>query len=292
MSSSWLAVAPFDYADRKDALQRPVELSRGVTIGPRPAWILNPKVTDHLSEIQRLDLYEATFAFALSYEAASIGDRQRYARELIALANLALWLVRPTHVGYELLFHFQHPGGESRARQTEFGQSVRCHPSDVDQLLTRDDLTLTKRMHEAILDLPRGRTLHRALHFLSKALIEGQWESRYVFLWIVIEALYGPADAREMTFRMSQRAALFLETTKESRDQLFKKVRQGYSWRSKLVHGANLAKLTGDTSLDVAHDAETLIRRSFLKILEDTYLTTTFDRDERESYLDGLAFCR
>ena len=51
-------------------------------------------------------------------------------------------------------------------------------------------------------------------------------DTAFLILWLVIESLFGPEDAREITFRLSQRLALFMGTDSEETRALFRKRRR------------------------------------------------------------------
>ena len=106
-------------------------------------------------------------------------------------------------------------------------------------------------------------------------------------LWIALEALFGPEDAREITFRLSQRVALFLAEDRAEAKQLFTMVKKAYSFRSKIVHGR--WKEEPDSLVRMA-EVENLVRRSFGRILSDEAVRDTFVGNGREAYLDDLAF--
>ena len=98
------------------------------------------------------------------------------------------------------------------------------------------------------------------------------------------------AHSREMTYRLSLRTAHFLGTTRQERERLFEQTKAGYGWRSKLVHGAKLHRLTPEKSGELMVTLETLIRRSLLRILEDAEFIQAFDQKDREEFLDKLSF--
>ena len=63
-----------------------------------------------------------------------------------------------------------------------------------------------------------------------------------------------------------------------------------YSWRSKAVHGARLAKLPEDKSAQVLYDVEELSRKSMSKILLNDKLIKKFDGKKRDEFLDDRLF--
>ncbi|MBX3308523.1 MAG: hypothetical protein KF751_20950, partial [Nitrospira sp.] len=92
-----------------------------------------------------------------------------------------------------------------------------------------------------------------------RALLEQAWPLRFLLHWLAMESLFGPEDGREITFRLSQRVALFLESDKEKAQKLFSEVKNSYSWRSKVVHGLRLSKLKEDESYQLLVGLEQLV---------------------------------
>jgi hypothetical protein len=155
---------------------------------------------------------------------------------------------------------------------------------------TEDDLGLAKKLFVILQSVsPRG-PVHMAVQATKKALVEGSWEIRFLLFWIAVECLFGPEDGREISFRLSQRVALFTETDGAQARELFVKVKKSYAWRSKIVHGLRMAKLQGDESGVLLDELEQLVRRSLSAVLANTSVASTFDGEARENYLDSLAF--
>jgi len=142
----------------------------------------------------------------------------------------------------------------------------------------------------ALAALSNRGTIWTASRILWKALNDEVWEVRLLLLWVALEALYGPEDSREINFRISQRIAFFLGTNGDDRRRLYSEAKDGYTWRSKAVHGARLKTVDESTRLRVWAEAELLIRRTLVKILLDSDLTSSFDSKNRERLLDDLVF--
>ena len=112
-------------------------------------------------------------------------------------------------------------------------------------------------------------------------------EIRYLLFWIALEALFGPDDARETTFRLSQRIAMFLAEDSDEARRLFQTAKKCYSFRSKVAHGRWKYDPNADSLMA---ETEKLIRRSMLRLLTDQDLVSKFHGKGREVYLDELVF--
>lgn len=300
---TWMAVAPItSYIDRNGSLRKPFAFGQGVSLQRLPDWVRNLDLLDLLSRADRESVGESTFGLLAEYTADSFGDphpqssqeypisRQNHAANLICLATISLWLVAPSPIGYNVLLQVVRPGDVQSSGQAASCDSIVVTTEETRHQLTLDELARAKTVFETITQLERGGTPHTSIQYLGKALIERMWESRYIFHWIVMEAIFGPEDSREMTYRLSLRTAHFLGTTRQERERLFEQTKAGYGWRSKLVHGAKLHRLTPEKSGELMVTLETLIRRSLLRILEDAEFIQAFDQKDREEFLDKLSF--
>ncbi len=89
---------------------------------------------------------------------------------------------------------------------------LAAHKEYMNHKLKSSDFKLASSLLMRIVGVKRPSAVWVALYSLWTALIDKTWEVRYLFLWIALEGLFGPDDSREMTFRLSQRLALFLGT--------------------------------------------------------------------------------
>jgi hypothetical protein len=131
--------------------------------------------------------------------------------------------------------------------------------------------------------------VHTALSAITRALIEGSWEIRFLLYWLAIESLFGPEDGREIAFRISQRAALFLERGAKAQE-IFNQIKESYRWRSKIVHGLRVSSLRDRQPEKILLESEELLRRIFSLIFNLSTTAEKFDGNDREKFLDGLAF--
>ncbi|MCH7644382.1 MAG: hypothetical protein IH974_06045 [Myxococcales bacterium] len=296
MTNEWCAVAPLLGFDER--LTQDFSLGNGVILGPTPAWLREERATRHYGALETLWATGAVTALSTRYEATRVEepdpDREGFslqdrADHALELASLALWLARPSQVGIRIILHSPEPRGNGEGELHRV-IPIGVHPAD-DATHAHDeqDLEAAHSLHEAIASLKSGGTTETAILSLLSALQQNAWVPRYAMLWIALEALFGPQDAREMRFRMAQRVALFLERGEEAKT-LFDAVKSAYDLRSKVIHGARIAGLTLEQRLKVQKDAEDLARRSVCKILFDPSLPSVFDGKKREIFFDEKVF--
>jgi hypothetical protein len=77
---------------------------------------------------------------------------------------------------------------------------------------------------------------------------------------------------------------------KNSKKVTFKMAKEAYGWRSKLVHGAKLSKLTTPKSMELTIFTEGLLRAAFRQILESATIAEILNGKNREEYLENLVF--
>jgi len=81
-----------------------------------------------------------------------------------------------------------------------------------------------------------------------------------------------------------------LADSREKAYSLFNKIKEGYKWRSKTVHGSRLKKLSPKKSGELSDELEEILRKTYKQILLDTNLINNFNGKNREDYLDSLVF--
>ena len=290
-------VVPFNNLKLADDAQ--FEFGAGLFLTAIPRWVAGQRMLGCLSQHDREAVGLATHAFVVTYQAAALGDPdpestgkeprsiQQTKHEHCLLGNLALWLSRPSPVCSTVVIHAQEFDAEPVAQQIRWHGPLLCHPNDVNVRITSTDIPLASRLHAAFLLLGKGGTLWTALRATCAGLQTNTEVIRFALFWIALEALFGPEDARESTFRLSQRVALFLSGDRSKARDLFVLAKKGYAFRSKIVHGR--WKESPDSETRMA-ETEDLLRRSLVRILEDKALMSQFAGKARETFLDDLVF--
>jgi len=95
--------------------------------------------------------------------------------------------------------------------------------------------------------------LRIALDRLNKASRPAPIEDRAIDLGIALEALFlsdGESDRAELSFRLAVRAARFLGSSREAREDIFSKAQEIYRLRSRAVHRGALPSTTRGTRTD------------------------------------------
>lgn len=290
-------VIPIHHVNLCPELQQ--EFAGGYILTALPAWIRNQPSSEMLSDDDCLTLVSATHAFIVTYEAAGLGapdpdwdgvspkSIQETKYEHGVLANLALWLSRPSPACFIVVLHAPQFDGEPILQQSKSYQPLFCHPKDENARITAADIDLAVRLHRSLLEVSRDTAIWTAVWATWAGLQMRIEPVRYALFWIALEALFGPENSREITYRLSQRVAFFLAKGRGEAKGAFATAKNAYALRSKIVHGR--WKANADITAKMA-STEDLVRRSLIRILEDAELRRTFSDTARERFLDDLAF--
>lgn len=275
------------------------EFGEGVLLTSTPTWVAKQEILQRLSEGDRRAVELVRHAFVATYEAAALGDPdpawtgadpksiQETKYELCVLANLALWLSRPCPVNFRVVIHAPQFGADPVAQQISWHSPLLSHPKDVESRITAAEIPLATRLHLSLVALGREGAVWTAVRATWAGLQMNIEAIRYALFWIALEALFGPEDAREITYRLSQRVAFFLGGDRAEAKALFALAKKGYGFRSKIVHGRWKEEPDSETRMA---EAEDLVRRSLVRVLEDEELRETFSGKGREPFLDDLVF--
>jgi hypothetical protein len=283
-------------------IKEAVPLAGDIRIEPIPGWVKDDEALGKLSWREREWIKGADLAFAANYDAEALGSPdpswdgaepksiQKAVDEKFMLASISLWLIKPCTLLCEPVLHFSQEGDSASLRQARSLRPVLVRKDEESNIPSREDIEQAGKLLAILLSLRRNGNLWTALHFLILGLSELLWETRYLLQWIVLEALFGPDSAQETTYRLSQRIGLFIAGDTEKGKSIFENAKKAYSWRSKIVHGRRLTKLTAEQSAELSLTTESIIRDGIIKILKDPANIKLFDSKQREEFLDGLAF--
>ena len=304
MTTRWLSFVPVHPNwHRPSDLILPFHFSPTIRYCAMPAWVHESDPHDLLrAKLQEKLEDQDSHCIAVDYSADALGSPdpdwkgdqpraiQETAYEQLSVLVFALWLARPTALSFNMVVHAAAHGDIWVTRQIADADPLLALPDYSGDAHTVADFLLAKQLFQILVSLPRDGNLRTAVNASIRALTERDWTLRFLVLWLVTESLFGPEDGREITYRLSQRVALFLEEDRDNARKLFTAVKESYSWRSKVVHGLRLSKLTSEKSHTLLTDLELLIRRSLMSVISSEDLRGKFDSKSREEYLDALAF--
>lgn len=122
--------------------------------------------------------------------------------------------------------------------------------------------------------------LKRAFYFLSSARANRDLGVKIAMYCSLLESLFS-TDSNEITHKISHRIAIFLADQPQERCELFKRVKDAYGIRSKVVHGDSLGKAASKDIASISRDADDICRRVLNKIISDPNLIIQFNADKK-----------
>lgn len=305
MSDPWITIAPvFPPRHAPEGMTFPYYFDKRVSYRLIPDWVMDDTTVDDLRAKLREQIAEgSTHCLAVEYQADAFGDPdpnwkgppprsiQAAASESVAFVTLAFWLANPVSLQVARIAHAANHGSEWVIRSIEEGPPHLALEEHAWKRATVEDFAKARALFQVLGAPSIQGTIRTAAQVTSRALTERSWILRFLLLWLGVECLFGPEDARgEITFQLSQRAALFLEKDPARAKELFAKLKASYAWRSKIVHGLRLSKLNEEKSYALLVELQAIVRCALTAVLDSEAVAATFDGTEREAYLDGLAF--
>ena len=175
------------------------------------------------------------------------------------------------------------------AQQVQREDPIYCHPKDSANIVEPRHVLKAAEIYSSLLSVPRKNPVWEALRATWAGLASYSADRRYPFFWIALEALFGAAIPNEIAYKLCQRIAFFLGDTPEVSKGLFKKAKDCYNMRSKIIHG----RWENDRNIDaVMADTEAIVRTALRRLLDDPRMLKTFVSKQRDQFLEDWVFSR
>lgn len=207
----------------------------------------------------------------------------------------ALWICEDNSVNTELGFLLHTVNGIAAAESNFIGLRYSNSSGSEELLnLTRDELRVVRDLHRSFLGRPdhpfqspvtqvssESQRVSRSLYFIGAARHTSDLGIKIAHYCTAYETLFSTAQT-ELAHQLSERVACFLSTDLLERQALYKQVKNAYGIRSKVVHGSVLAgtKLSG--LVDCSRQCDSIARRIFSAILEDSTKRALFSMNASE----------
>ncbi len=293
----WESVAPI--VPMSALPNRVSPLGTGVVLDAVPDWFKEERQFAAI-EFGKRESLMSDFCLKAKFEAEGLGElcegpggklrkNDEVSRERIRMSNLALWLARPSGLHVELVVTKEpEPGPGGTAIRGNTLESIRPRQQYAGAGLTLRDVAAADRLATAIQSVPHPSSVWTAVRFLWLALTEELWETRYVNLWIAIEALFGPEDRFNIGEKLRKRVAKFLNDDDAEAVTARDMVYHGYDLRSATLHGGRLESRTAEEVDHLMLVSEGIALTALRKVLGDPALIRTFCSPSRNAYLDAL----
>jgi hypothetical protein len=290
--SHWCKIAPALHLQIEGDVKFSFDFDSGLRLTKIPDWLRQEPFTEDLGTVEKDALSKSQFALMAEFEAArleegGIGHRKH---ELIILANLAMWLSKPSPASFSFIVDAKRRTGPewSWVGTTVNAAPLLCGPSEKANSLSQADFELARQLYSSLSGLKQYTTLWTAMQMSWLAVTINSIPLRYLTFWVSLESLFGPKEAGETTFKLSQRMALFLSADRVRAKLSMKIIKDLYAKRSEIAHGSfrDAKKISESLAR-----TESLVRTSLKKMLLDTQLIQTFNSKEgRDTYLSDLPY--
>lgn len=293
----WESVAPI--VPMSALPNRVSPIGTGVVLDAVPDWFKEERQFAAI-EFGKRESLMSSFCLKAKFEAEGLGElcdgpggklrpNHEVSWERIRTANLALWLARPSGLHVELVVTKEpEPGPGGTVIRGITLESIRPRQQYAGARLTLGDVVVADRLATAIQSVPHPSSVWAAVRFLWLALTEELWETRYVNLWIAIEALFGPENRRNIGEKLRKRVAKFLNDDDTEAVTARDMVDDGYDLRSAAVHGSRLDNRNAEEVENLMLVSEGIVLTTLRKVLGDPTLIRTFCSPSRDTYLDAL----
>jgi hypothetical protein len=134
----------------------------------------------------------------------------------------------------------------------------------------------------------KGRSrIARFNYFVSGARGMEDVDGKISIYMTCLEIIFS-TSATELTHKLAERVAFFLEVQPAKRKQVFNIIKSAYSIRSKIVHGDEVE--ASERIIEIAKQIDEIVRRVYLKILSDEGVQQMLegDRNVVEEYMINL----
>jgi hypothetical protein len=132
----------------------------------------------------------------------------------------------------------------------------------------------------------KSRRFTRAEYFIQTARASADIGVKLTNYATALESLFS-TDAQELSHKLAERVACFLESDPTLRIQIFKDVKKANGIRSKVVHGASGSKEVQNSAVAICINIASLLRRVLSKIISDPSLQQRFMTTSLEKEMDA-----
>lgn len=146
---------------------------------------------------------------------------------------------------------------------------------------SHDDLSITQVANEddklKFITLPEysynnNRRIERAIILLTIAQMSKLKPMKIAAYIPILECLFCQSEGSEISHKVAERCAYYLENTKEARLKIFERIKEAYDVRSKFLHGAKLTEKSKkhhviENQIEICKNIEQIVRKTLTKVI-------------------------
>lgn len=252
-------------------------------------WLSEREYALIIAQHQQVKVLEKEYEI----DSSNLGEFQQKQRNLRTVLT-ALRLIKPGTLGYRVsAWEPLEDVRENASIIQSFYSPDQLAWGEGEYRLEKEDIEILQRFwsenQDRLFKLEKLGAMQRAISRFEMSYLKYEHVDKFLDLMIAMEALYIKGGERMESYRMSQRAALMLESDQDKRMELRKRIKELYKIRSRLVHGGSLKiKADGRSEPEIVLELKNYVRRSirkFLLICEDA---KSIDRQIDELDKDAL----
>lgn len=271
-----------------------VQISDDILLLSNPAFKLDSKSKEYFTDEEINQMESAKWAFKHTFckdPSESLVTAEDRSDEILNRAILSVWITVPTAARFVGVFRYRD-SFEGVCSLNRHATTLIPHEKYRTNELKSEDLQDLKRVFKGLsyISDQKYRPM-RALHLLMASLHLWYWDLRFAGFTSVIESLFS-TDNQELSHKLSERIAFFMEHDFARRESLFRYMKRIYTVRSRILHGDDLPSMDKSESFEILADLELLVQRLLKRILMDDELIQKFSgsQNERARYLESLLF--
>jgi len=201
-----------------------------------------------------------------------------------------LWLVKDNSVNVDLGY-LEHPYKSTRATKTNVTRNSIAHvfsTSRGEVLTTEFSREELRRARHLFREFSGGTKLgsqiaideglsrfERAFYFMQAARASSDLGVKIANYCVCFETLFS-TDVQELSHKLGERIACFLEKDLTNRISVFQKIKKAYAVRSKVIHGSKGSLKAAPQIKEASVSCDNIVRRIFLQIIEGPSLQKYF----------------
>ncbi len=205
---------------------------------------------------------------------------------------LATWLFFDNSINVELGFLLYLERGNSTVSSNFIAHlNSNSRGKDVVTEISRDQLREIRTLHRSVIGMPdhpfslptsqltsEHPRLPRALYLINSARGESDLAMRVASYCTAFETLFATSQS-ELSHQLAERIACFLYKNANERLLIYRKLKNAYNLRSKVVHGATIKANKIDEVTEASEFCDTTLREIIYRILTEEGVRPMFDKN-------------
>lgn len=302
--NKWTAFSPLPFLLTSDFNRsQPLAITEELQFKLTPSDFFKDETFDELLGDKEKGLLKSEqHSLIINYEAEAIGrpivsflgetekSIQEAVTEKIALFPLSLWIIAPSAMTLKPIGHVSINQESQTLRHYVNYDPMVIHESETTKIFTAIEWNEAISFYKKLIAINSEGTMLTVVKLLHKAVREREWAIRFLLHTMILEAIFGPEDGREITYRLSIRVAHFISIDKEEKIKIFNDCKNLYKRRSQIVHGMRVRKFKGKENPEsLVIDIEKIVRRSLIQFVSDDCFEE-LNSKKREDFLDSYLF--